>query len=111
MCALGDVDGDGKDDFAVGARDPGDGVALPDAGKLVIFDRDSAAPFGKETTRMVAPQMSEGDNFGAGCASRMDLDGDRYDDLAVGASGRHVDAQVDAGAVFLYYSFSPEVAQ
>ncbi len=88
VAALGDLDGDGVADLAVGAPSDDDGVLrggavwilfLNDDGTLKAEQKISATMGG-----LVGP-LSNGDELGTSVASLGDLDGDRVVDLAVGA--------------------------
>jgi hypothetical protein len=109
--AAGDFDGDGLDDLAIGA--PGEDL-LPftwDAGTIhVVF----SGFFGRLSRRVTLtqgevdpaelfdPKPSESpeidDEYGAALVSG-DFDGDRFDDLAVGAPGEYLAGHERAGAV------------
>ena len=93
VCALGDVDGDALDDFAVGA--PGEDDGGSHAGSVRVFSGSSGA-------LLHEIQGSQAQSyFGVVLDGPGDLDGDGVGDLLVGASV-HDTAGVDAGAAFLY---------
>jgi hypothetical protein len=91
--ALGDFDGNGSQDFAVGA--PG---ADSGAGRVFIYSAGGAgfptAPVGSITAPSAAPT-----SFGYALAGAMDMNGDEVPDLAVGAPLSAL--TVGAAAVFL----------
>ncbi len=108
--AVGDFDGDGYHDLAIGI--PGKDVAgEDDAGALVVL-------FGSHTG-LVAPNWAEplsqgatgvagnpeyDDRFGAALAAG-DFNGDGFDDLAVGAPDEDI-SETDAGIVNVLYGSS-----
>ncbi len=86
---VGDLDGDGTPDIAVGA--PGHTVGNAATGDLyVIFmNPDGTVKRTAEVNGTVpnGPSLSAGDRFGASAAGVGDLDGDGTPDIAVGAPG------------------------
>lgn len=95
LASVGDIDGDGIDDFVVGA--PG---ASPEgrsqAGSAFLFSGvngrllhrfDGSAPF---------------DEFGASVAGGGDVDGDGVGDIAIGSPSASPRGQVAAGSALLY---------
>jgi hypothetical protein len=98
MAGLGDVNGDGYPDVAVGA--PYHSTASIRAGKVYVFH-------GGPTGLASQPAWtSSGDDFnralfGYSVAAAGDVDGDGYADLLVGAPG-HPTANANAGKAYLY---------
>ncbi len=104
--ALGDFDGDGRADVAVGV--PGEDVgSIPNAGSVNVLygTRSGLTAAGNRSFAQgdgVADAAEPEDRFGASLAAG-DFDGDGYDDLAVGAPGEDVGGQADAGMVTILY--------
>ncbi len=101
--AVGDFDGDGYDDLAIGA--PGDDTSgYEEAGSvIVIYGSDQRLnPNWRQIWHQDQPDMAggaeTGDNFGAVLAVG-DFDADGYDDLAIGIPFEDVRDVSDAGAV------------
>ena len=97
VASLGDVEGDGVGDFAVGARwDPVAGFAR--AGSVTVFSGASRAALGK----LVHPAPGQEDEFGRSVASIDDVDGDGIDDLVVGAPLDDVSGIANAGSAHVF---------
>lgn len=107
--AMGDFDGDGYDDVAVGA--PGEDVSgfVDAGGVIIIYGRPSGLTTegGQSWSQAgaVPGNLEAGDLFG-GALAVGDFDNDGFDDLAVGASGEDVADQADAGGVTILYGSS-----
>jgi hypothetical protein len=106
--ATGDVNHDGYDELAVGiaSRDVGDRAR---AGEVLVLQGSSngLSGTGSQVWDQSMPGVPGAAATGAefGSAIRMgDLDGNGYDDLAVGAPFARVDAQKQAGTVTVLYS-------
>jgi hypothetical protein len=81
--AIGDFNGDGLPDVAVGLADAGNG-----AGAVQVFTSTSSAPVGLgDGARLTLTGELAGDHLGAAVAV-VDIDDDGIDDLVVGAPGR-----------------------
>lgn len=94
VAAVGDVDGDGFADAAVGASGANEGTAL-----VVLGDADVAALAGRMVT---LTGDGDGDAFGFAVASAGDIDDDGFDDLLVTAPFADNVAE-DGGLVALYF--------
>ena len=89
MASLGDLDGDGVGDLAVGAdQDDTAGVSRGAVSVLLLNANGSVKSSVKLTSAANGgPTLSYCDYFGSSLASLGDLDGDGINDLAVGATG------------------------
>jgi hypothetical protein len=105
--AVGDFDGDGYDDLAVGA--PEDDVAsVQEAGAVNVFygSRSGLTVAGDQLWHQDSPDVEDaaefGDRFGDALAAG-DFNGDGRDDLAVGVYSEALPNAFDAGAVNVLY--------
>ncbi len=104
--AMGDFDGDGSDDLAIGVPQQDIGGALQ-AGRVIVmpgrkgmrpdFWRSYALEQG-----MGADAPETGDHFGSALAVG-DFDADGYEDLAVGVPHEDLNGATDAGAVHVFF--------
>jgi FG-GAP repeat protein len=94
----GDVNGDGYEDVVVGAPHWDNGQN--DEGRAYLY---LGSPTGLETTEAwVTESDQQGALYGRWVGSTGDVNGDGYDDVAVGAHFYDAD-QADEGRVFVYY--------
>ncbi|MEE9296259.1 MAG: hypothetical protein V3W34_15035 [Phycisphaerae bacterium] len=90
IASLGDLDGDGVGDLAVGATGDDDGGEFRGAVWVLFLNTDGTVKSHQkisDTQGGFAGTLDEGDRFGISVASLGDLDGDGVGDLAVGATG------------------------
>ena len=104
VAAIGDVDGDGVQEIAVGA--PGDDTAALNAGAvwILFMKTDGTVKVEREITTGEAgfsPQLAPGDSFGASIANGGDLDGDGRNELVVGAPLTDGLVVQDLGAIWI----------
>ena len=78
VAGVGDVDGDGLDDFFVGARQQ---VIGPGAGYATVFSGATGLPL----PNLSLTGLAAGDQFGRAVAGAGDVNGDGVPDLIVGA--------------------------
>ncbi len=113
--SVGDINGDGLDDFVIGA-----GSADPDGNQnagvaYVIFGRTDqpseiqlGAMLASDGFKLVG--VRSGDLVGAAVGAAGDVNGDGFKDLILGAPGSDLDEVEDVGAAYIVYGaaeFSP----
>ena len=101
---IGDLDGDGVNDLAVGANLDSDAGTKRGAVHILFMNADgsvkSTVEIDDDTTN--GPVLSDSDRFGGSVENIGDLDGDGVNDLAVGAKNDD-DAGTDRGAVHILF--------
>ena len=87
---VGDLDGDGVPDLAVGSRwDDNGGSSNNGALHVLLMNRNGTVKSAQEVNAGTAngPSLRAGDWFGSGVAGVGDMDGDQIPDIVVGAGG------------------------
>ena len=105
VVSLGDLDGDGVGDLAVGADRDNDGGGHHGAVWVLFLNRDGMVDGHQkisDTQGGFDGTLDDSDSFGWSLASLGDLDGDGVGDLAVGAVGDN-DGGPDHGAVWVLF--------
>ena len=104
VAALGDLDGDGVTDLAVGAIGDSTGPTIEGALYVLFMNGDGTVKSRQKIAGGIGggPTLAPGDFFGISVASMGDLDGDGIMDLTVGASGDDT-GRTRSGAVHVLF--------
>lgn len=103
VAAVGDLDGNGVVDLAVGAVKDGDGGPERGAVWMLYLESDGRVRFHRKisaTSGGFAPRLDNWDWLGSALAPLADLDGDGVPDLAIGARNDD-DGASNCGALYL----------
>jgi hypothetical protein len=98
----GDFNGDGRDDYVVGAPDSGENGTLT-GGRAYLYFGGQSTPEEVAAADMIFVESSAFDAFGTVVASGADVSGDGWPDLLVGAPQSEGAAGIRAGKVYVYY--------
>ena len=104
VSSLGDLDGDGVLDLAVGAPMDGDGGYNHGAVWILFLNADGTVKTHQKISSLAggfAGTLVSNDRFGSAVTSLNDLDGDGITDIAVGAAGDWTEAVT--GAVWILF--------
>jgi len=101
LASAGDIDGDGFADVIVGA--PEDSDVASNSGSVYVFYGSATGLDPSREQELHPSSPLTGDDYGGTVAGVGDLNGDGYDDVAVGARYRDVNGRTDSGTVYVYY--------
>lgn len=102
VAGAGDVNGDGCDDFLIGA--PYSSDAAYESGTAYLFYGDALlASTDVSTADLKYVGVAASDYAGYSVAGAGDVNGDGYDDILIGAPGRTAWTGAQAGAAYLIY--------
>ncbi len=104
VAGAGDLDGDGFDDLAVGAR--GDGQHK---GAVYVYAGSASGVSSAAVAKLRASDAADNALFGSSVSAAGDVNGDGYGDLVVGAIGDNT-AGVVGGAAYVFYGSASGLA-
>ena len=105
IAEIGDLDGDGITDLAVGAPNADDGVSNAGAVWILFMNEDGTVDSSEKISRIAGGfdgTIRADDHFGAALAGIGDLNNDGIPDLAVGAPGKD-ERGPERGAVWILF--------
>ncbi|MEZ5282867.1 MAG: FG-GAP-like repeat-containing protein [Acidimicrobiales bacterium] len=105
VAVIGDIDGDGTDDYVVGANSDDDGGPNRGAVYILFMNPDGTVKAEQKissTTGGFVGPLDDNDDFGSSVAGVGDIDGDGVNDIAVGALADD-DGGSGVGAVYVLF--------
>lgn len=108
VSAAGDIDGDGIDDFALGA--PGNDRTGTYAGRAYLFHGPLAGTVDADDAEALLDGAASGDQAGTALAGGLDVDDDGTDDLCVGMPAYDGGGTNSGGIAVLLGDFSGRIA-
>ncbi|MBI1423705.1 MAG: hypothetical protein GC149_09600 [Gammaproteobacteria bacterium] len=105
VAGIGDVDGDGIPDIAVGANGDDDGGVDRGAVWILFMNRDGTVKASQKISQLsgqLDALLADGDQFGSALADVGDLNSDGIDELAVGAN-HNADGGPQRGAMHVLF--------
>jgi hypothetical protein len=105
VAGIGDVDGDGIPDIAVGASGDDDGGTDRGAVWILFLNRDGTVKASQKISQLsgqLDALLADGDHFGSALADVGDLNSDGIDELAVGAN-QNSDGGPHRGAMYVLF--------
>ncbi len=105
VSAVGDLDGDGFDDFAAGF--PKWDEVAQNTGGVFLYDGPVSGSLGLGDEDRFIPGIERWDSIGWDIAPMGDLDGDGFDDFVVGASDDHQNGDRVTGTPTAYLVHGP----
>jgi hypothetical protein len=100
---IGDVNGDGYDDFVMSYNGVGTGQAFVIYGSPTVLDARSVVQQSTGAEGFRIRGVALGDKLGESVRGLGDINGDGYDDFAIGAPGNDTGSAADQGAAYIIY--------
>ncbi|MCU0623258.1 MAG: Ig-like domain-containing protein, partial [Gemmatimonadaceae bacterium] len=101
--ALGDINGDGFDDWAMTYNGIGAGKVFVIYGSTTVLDDQSSAAMASGTAGFSITGVAPGDKLGESIHGIGDVNGDGFDDLIVGAPRNESGTATDQGGAYIIY--------